>query len=57
MNALRSFYSKLYEGQQTHQDNDTARRFFENQITIDECEKILGSFQTGKTPGNDSIPI
>ena len=29
-NAQRSFYSKLYERQQTHRDNDTARRFFEN---------------------------
>ena len=73
MNAQKSFYSKLYERQQTHQDNDTARHFFENpsisklseelrticegKITIDECEKILGSFQTGKTPGNDGIPI
>lgn len=73
MNAKRSFYGKLYERQQTHQDNDTARRFFENasisklseklrtscegKITVDECEKILGSFQTGKTPGNDGIPI
>ena len=73
MNAQKSFYSKLYERQQTHQDNDTARSLFENpsisklseelrtscegKITIDECEKILGSFQTGKTPGNDGIPI
>ena len=29
----------------------------EGNITIEECEKILGSFQTGKTPGNDGIPI
>ena len=73
LNAQKSFYSKLYERQQTHQDNDTAGRFFENpnisklseelrtscegEITVDECEKILGSFQIGKTPGNDGIPI
>jgi len=28
----------------------------EGKITFDECEKILRSFQTGKTPGNDGIP-
>ena len=26
-------------------------------MTRGECENILGSFQTGKTPGNDGIPI
>jgi len=29
----------------------------EGKITIEECERTLGSFQTGKTPGNDGIPI
>ena len=33
------------------------RESCEGNLTIDECEKILGSFQTGKTPGNDGIPI
>jgi len=53
MNAEKSFYRKLFERQQTHQDNDTATRFFENpsisklseelrtscegKITVDEC--------------------
>ena len=29
----------------------------EGEISFQECEKILGSFQAGKTPGNDGIPI
>ena len=73
MNAQKSFYSKLYERQQINQNSAEAKRFLENpsisklpkdlrascegNITIDECEKILGSFQTGKTPGSDGIPI
>ena len=32
--------------------------FHEGKITLpQECEKILSSFQTGKTPGNDGLPI
>ena len=73
MNALKSFYSKLYGRQQVNQNSAEAKRFLENlsgsklsedlrancegNITIDECEKIQGSFQTGKTPGNDGIAI
>ena len=35
------------------------REFFhEGKITLpQECEKILSSFQTGKTPGNDGLLI
>lgn len=40
--------AKLSEGQ---------RKSCERKITIEECEKTLGSFQTDKTPGNDGIPI
>ena len=29
----------------------------EGKITFQECESISGSFQVGKTPGNDGIPI
>ena len=29
----------------------------EGKITLRECEVILSSFQTGKTPGNDGIPV
>ena len=73
MNTQKSFYSKLYERQQMNHNADEVKRFQENpnisklpeelrtscqgKITFDECEKILGSFQTGKTPGNDGIPI
>ena len=73
MNAPKSFYSKLYETQQMNHNTDEVKGFLENpnisklpeelrtscegKITFDECEKILGSFQTGKTPANDSIPI
>jgi len=32
MNAEKSFYRKLYERQQTHQDNDTATRFFKTLV-------------------------
>ena len=72
-NAQKSFYSKLYKRQQMHHNTDEVKRFLENpnisklpeelrtscegKITFDECEKILGSFQMGKTPGNDGIPI
>ena len=29
----------------------------EGKITSQKSESILGSFQVGKTPGNDGIPI
>ena len=29
----------------------------EGEINLQECEDILGSFHTGKTPGNDGIPV
>ena len=28
----------------------------EGRITIEECVKALGTFENGKTPGNDGIP-
>ena len=73
MNAQKSFYSKLSERQQMNHNTDEVKRFLENpnisklpeelrtscegKITSVACEKILGSFQTGKTPGIDGIPI
>ena len=34
------------------------REFFhERKIILQECERILSSFQTGKTPWNDGLPI
>ena len=29
----------------------------EGQITTDECVKALDTFENGKTPGNDGIPV
>ena len=29
----------------------------DSNVTFDKCGKIVGSFQTGKTPGNEGIPI
>ena len=73
MDVQKSFYSKIYQRQQTNQNSAEAKRFLDNpsiaklseeqrtscegKITIEECEKTLGSFQMGKTPGNDGIPI
>ena len=73
IDAQKSFYNKLYQRQQTNQNSAEAKRFLDNpsianlsedqrtscegKITIEECEKTLVSFQTGKTPGNDGIPI
>lgn len=37
--------------------SEEQRTSCEGKITIEECEKTLGSFQMGKTPGNDGIPI
>lgn len=66
-------YNKLYERQQENQNSAEAKRFLDNpniaepseeqrtscegKITIEERDKILGSFQMDKTPGNDGIPI
>lgn len=73
MNLQKSFYSKLYEKQQTNQNSDEAKHFLDNpsiaklceemrkecegKLTNNKCEKILGSFQTGKIPGNDRITV
>jgi len=37
--------------------SEELRTSCEGKITFDECEKILGSFQTGETAGNDGILI
>ncbi|KAL9980264.1 hypothetical protein ACROYT_G008824 [Oculina patagonica] len=63
----------LYSKQKVNLNGDEANFFFQNpnlkrlseelstncegEITLQECENILGSFHTGKTPGNDGIPI
>ncbi|KAL9976148.1 hypothetical protein ACROYT_G013405 [Oculina patagonica] len=73
LNAEKCFYRKLYSKQKVNLNGDEANFFFQNpnlkrlseelstncegEITLQECENILGSFHTGKTPGNDGIPI
>ena len=73
MDAENRFYSKLYSKQTINLDGEDTKIFFENsnilrlsdelsascegKITLQECENILSSFQTGKTPGNDGLPI
>ena len=73
LNAEKLFYSKLYSRQRVDLNSEQAKSFLENpnilklsdelssrcegKITFEECESILGSFQVGKTPGNDGIPI
>ena len=73
MDVQNRFYSKLYSKQTINLDGEDTKIFFENsnilrlsdelsascegKITLQECENILTSFQTGKTPGNDGLPI
>ena len=73
LNAEKLFYSKLYSRQRVNLNSEQAKSFLENpnisklsdelssrcegKITFQECESILGSFQVGKTPGNDGFPI
>ena len=73
MDAQNRFYSKLYSKQTINLDGEDTKIFFENsnilrlsdelsascegKITLQECENILSSFQTDKTPGNDGLPI
>ena len=71
MDVQKSFYNKSYQRQQTNQNSAGAKRFLDNpssaklseeqrtscegKVTIEECEKTLGSFHTGKTPGNEEF--
>ena len=73
MDAQKRFYSKLYSRKPVDLNNEETKAFLENlniqrlsdelnascegKITLQECEGILSSFQTGKTPGNDGIPV
>jgi len=72
MKAQKQFYTKLYSSSKTKLDNPDAAIVFENpnlsklsseasekcegKITIEECQKIVKTFQLGKTPGNDGLP-
>ncbi|KAL9968770.1 hypothetical protein ACROYT_G020892 [Oculina patagonica] len=67
----KNFYHNLYKTSST--DTDSIKSFLDNlnipqlsedqkqscegQITIDECKRILETFQNNKSPGNDGIPI
>ena len=69
MDAQRCFYNKLYSRKPVDLNNEETKTFLENlniqrlsdllgascegKITSRECEGILSSLQTGKTPGND----
>jgi len=73
MNTQKQFYTKLYSSSKTKLDTPDAALFFENpnlsklsseasekcegKITIEECQNIIKTFQLGKTPGNDGLPI
>ena len=73
MSAQKQFYTKLYSSSKTKLDTPDAAIFFENpnlsklsneasarregKITIEECQNIIKTFQLGKTPGNDGLPI
>ena len=73
LNTERRFYEKLYSKQNTNVNSEEANSFLNNpnllrlseelsescegEITLKECETILTSFKTGKTPGNDGIPV
>ena len=73
LNTERRFYEKLYSKQNTNVSSEEANSFLNNpnllrlseelsescegEITLKECETVLNSFKTGKTPGNDGIPV
>ena len=73
LNTERRFYEKLYSKQNTNVNSEEANSFLNNpnlsrlseelsescegEMTLKECETILNSFKTGKTPGNDRIPV
>ena len=73
MNAQKQFYTKLYSSSKTKLDTSDAALFFENpnlsnlsneasekcegKITMEECQNTIKTFQLGKTPGNDGLPI
>ena len=73
LNTERRFYEKLYSKQNTNVNSEEANSFLnipnllrlteelsescEGEITLKECDIILNSFKTGKTPGNDGILV
>ena len=73
MDSQRQFYSNLYKSKNVNLESVESTFFFDNpllpklssdsrencegRITADECQNVLNTFATGKTPGNDGIPI
>ena len=71
LSKQKNFYYNLYKTKAV--DKDSIKSFLNNlsipqlseqqklscegQITIEECKKILETFQNNKSPGNDGIPI
>ena len=73
MDSQRKFYMNLYRSRNVNLDNTESSIFFdglnlpsishesriicEGRITAEECQKVLKTFPSAKTPGNDGIPI
>ena len=73
MESQRTFYMNLYRSRNVNLDNAESSIFFdslnlpsisheskiicEGRITAEECQKVLKTFPSAKTPGNDGIPI
>jgi len=73
MDSQRQFYWKLHLSRNVNLDNKESSIFFdssnlpsisyesritcEGRITAEEGKNVLKTFPTGKTPGNDGIPI
>ena len=67
------YYKKLYKSRETDLNDPESKQFFkdtnipklsndmrnlcEREIKMRECENVLHSFATGKTSGNDGLPI
>ena len=73
MTPQKQSYTKLYSSSKTKLDTPDAALSFENpdlsklsneasekcegKITMEECQNIIKTFQLGKTPGNDGLPV
>ena len=69
----KRFYQNLYKTNVSEESSDSMDAFLnslsipqlseehkqscEGQITVEECKKVLETFQNNKAPGNDGIPI
>ena len=73
LDSSSEYYKKLYRSKLSVSQSDVLDHFLgnaniptlseeerlscEGQITTEECAKALDTFDTGKTPGNDGIPV